>query len=274
VSKVRYTTTLGDHTVEVTDVPGGLDPAILVHSAILEQTACLPLARRLPGRRVISYDLRGHGSAAGAPRIRDIKQLAADLLTLLDRLELSRCHLIGISLGGAVVQELAAISADRVRSVVVVASAREFDTSKLRARATELDTDGRGPTVARTLERWFTPSALARNDSHVEYARACLLTVSTETWCSVWNALADFRLPAEAQFLRAPVLAVAGTRDRSTPPDVVRRVADAYPSGTYAEISGAPHLACLERPSELGAIVHGFLRSVELARPTVVTAPT
>ena len=50
--------------------------------------------------RVIRYDTRGHGDSPVPPGPYGIDDLADDLVALLDRLDVERAHLVGLSLGG------------------------------------------------------------------------------------------------------------------------------------------------------------------------------
>src|SRR5437879_12798341 len=71
------------------------------------------------GFRVIRYDHRGHGGPPVPPGPYEVADLAGDVLALLDRLEVMRAHLCGISLGGQVAMWIAAHAADRVDGPVV-----------------------------------------------------------------------------------------------------------------------------------------------------------
>ncbi|WP_104127363.1 alpha/beta fold hydrolase [Cryobacterium sp. Y57] len=73
------------------------------------------------GRGAITPDLRGHGRSDRPHRSADYlpRQLAADLVAVLDRLELERVDVIGYSLGSRVVAALARLAPERVRSLVL-----------------------------------------------------------------------------------------------------------------------------------------------------------
>ena len=68
-----------------------------------------------PHFRVIRYDLRGHGASPVPPPPYDIADLGADVLALLDALDVERAHVGGVSLGGQVAMWLAANAPERVR---------------------------------------------------------------------------------------------------------------------------------------------------------------
>jgi pimeloyl-ACP methyl ester carboxylesterase len=70
----------------------------------------------------IVYDHRGMGRSARAEMPFTIVDLAGDALALLDALGLESVHVVGISMGGMVAQELALAHPERVRTLTIGAS--------------------------------------------------------------------------------------------------------------------------------------------------------
>jgi pimeloyl-ACP methyl ester carboxylesterase len=104
---------LGDHGPAV----------LLVHALGLDwrmwETVMVALCA---GRRVFAYDIRGHGSAAGAPTRFSMADTAADLIGVLDALELDRAHVVGLSYGGGIAQTAAVAHPDRFASLSLLAT--------------------------------------------------------------------------------------------------------------------------------------------------------
>ena len=79
-------TPLGDHETLVTDTGGEGTPIVLVHPLGLDRLVWRDVIRALEGeRRLVAYDLRGHGGAAGAPAGAG-SAMVDDLLALIDTL--------------------------------------------------------------------------------------------------------------------------------------------------------------------------------------------
>ena len=83
------------------------------------RTVAASLARRF---RVITHDHRGLGASDRWAGAWSVDQIAADVIGLMDRLGLEQAHLVGHSLGGAVVQAIAADYPNRVDRLVIFAS--------------------------------------------------------------------------------------------------------------------------------------------------------
>jgi pimeloyl-ACP methyl ester carboxylesterase len=70
----------------------------------------------------VVFDNRGMGLSGPAEMPFAIVDLAADTVGLLDALEIERAHVVGISMGGMVAQELALANPERIRSLTLGAT--------------------------------------------------------------------------------------------------------------------------------------------------------
>ena len=70
--------------------------------------------------RVTAYDLRGHGLSGLTPAGYNSGAMAADLLGLMDKLEIEKVTLVGHSFGGAVSLHMAMEHPERVEGVVLL----------------------------------------------------------------------------------------------------------------------------------------------------------
>src|SRR3990170_4520008 len=77
----------------------------------------LQLAAFAPAHRCLVFDNRGAGRSDAPDAPYTIPGMAADLLGLLDALDIPRAHLLGVSMGGAIVQEAALAAPERVASL-------------------------------------------------------------------------------------------------------------------------------------------------------------
>jgi pimeloyl-ACP methyl ester carboxylesterase len=107
------------------ELSGPTGPPVVVFSNSLGTTLAMwdGVVPALRGRyRVLRYDTRGHGQSQVVDAPITIDDLAADLVGLLDGLEIARAHVVGLSLGGMIGQALASRSPDRVASLTLMAT--------------------------------------------------------------------------------------------------------------------------------------------------------
>jgi len=231
---------------------GGDRPAlVLMHAVGTNMRMWQAVAPRLADDfRIVTFDSRGHGRAAGAPPARDLGDFAADLLELLDALELRRVHLAGLSFGGAVAQQFALSHQERLESLTLIATMAKAAPALL-DRAIAAERDGVAAQVEPTLARWFTPAAIAQRHWGVEYAREALSAMRLGDWSAAWRAVATLDTAERLGEIRVPVHVIAGELDGSTPPDAMRGLAARIPGASFDVVDGAPHMLSLEQPERL-----------------------
>jgi 3-oxoadipate enol-lactonase len=251
-----------DHETTVT-VRGTRGPAVLlVHSLGLDRRMWDPVLDRLAaGRRVFAYDVRGHGSAAGAPLPFTMAATAADLVAVLDALELETAHVAGLSLGGAIAQSAAVAAPARFASLTLLAAPDRALPEAFEERARIAETGGMAPLIEPTLKRWFTSGALAADTDGVRYARECLASFDPVTWASIWRGYGGLDVYERLRGFPAPALALAGDADASIPVDGMAAIAARIGVGgaKFEVVAGAPHIQTLERPEAVADALGGFL---------------
>lgn len=259
------TLALSDHTTQLAQVGEAGPPVVLLHALGLTWQMWEPVIRRLAhGRRVLAYDLRGHGAASDAPASEDLGVLADDLLEVLAAADLDAAHVVGLSYGGGIAQTFAARHPDAVLSLVLAATTdRPFDSFTERADAVERE--GVAAQVAPSLARWFSPEALAENRWGVRYARECVLRGVASQVASAWRAFSRLDVVGALQHWERPALVLCGERDASTGPTVMRRIAENVGGATYVQLPGAPHMPTLETPDLVTDALDRFLPSEEPA---------
>jgi 3-oxoadipate enol-lactonase len=163
---------------------------------------------------------------------------------------------VGASLGGMVAMHLALGHPDRVRSLVLACTTPRGDSAVMNDRADATEDRGSAGMLEDTLTRWFTPAALEadRDTRYMAYARERLLAMDPGALADTWRAIGTHDVLERLGEIRVPTTCIAGTRDLSTPMDVMRDLAARLPDARLVEMD-APHMAFLERPREFSVAV-------------------
>jgi pimeloyl-ACP methyl ester carboxylesterase len=250
------------------------EPLVLACGTCQDHRLWAPLLPILAERyRVITYNHRGIGDSERGEGPISIASLAGDLEALLDALEITRAHLLGWSLGSAILQEIAATRSDRVASLVLAFTwgrTSTYQRSLWSVLAHPWQNGNRVLGIA-GLALAFSPELLESDQFGPLMTQFDALFPSTPsqiaTAAEQWDAdlLHDAvdRLPQ----ISAPTLVIAGEQDLLTPPSLGRGVADAIPDGRYELLTGpgSSHAAMLERPQEVAALILRFLGEHSLA---------
>src|SRR5919107_5670473 len=117
------TFTFRGHRLAYTSYGEGPRVLVLVHGLLLSQRMHAALAKALAerGHRVITLDLLGHGRSDRPPDMwrYSMTTFGAEVIALLDHLELDEAVVLGTSLGANTALEAAALAPDRVRGMVI-----------------------------------------------------------------------------------------------------------------------------------------------------------
>lgn len=239
---------------------GDRGPAVvLLHALGLDRRMWEPVMAKLArGRRVIAYDLRGHGWAAGSSGSLTMGDTAADLIGVLDAFEVDRAHVVGLSYGGGIAQTAAVAHPERFASLSLLATT-DFPFAAFEARARSAEVDGMAAQVEPSLTRWFTPAALATNGWGVRYAREQVLHGDPVDWAAAWRAFTGLDVQHRLADFPHPTLVLAGELDASTTPEIMGKLAAAIPGSTYQELPGTPHMQTLEQPDLVADALDEFL---------------
>lgn len=218
--------------------------------------AILPLLP--PGVRTIRWDKRGHGASDEPPPPYGMGTLIADAEDILDAVGVTGCTFVGLSIGGMIAQGLAVKRPDLIARMVLSNTAAKIGTDDLwDMRIATAMADGMEPLADATMKRWFGRDFLAGPDLAEWRARYCATPPAGYAGCCAAIRGTDFYTTTAG--LRLPTLAIAGSEDGATPPDLVRETADLIPGARFEIIRGAGHLPCVERPQDYAALLTGFL---------------
>ena len=217
---------------------------------------------RLPaGLRIIRYDKRGHGLSSCPQGPYSMGALVKDAEALLDHLGVKDCVFVGLSIGGMIAQGLAVKRLDLIRGMVISNTAAKIGTREMwDDRIAAVKAGGIEALADPIMERWF--SKAFRQTDELEAWRNMLVRQPAEGYCGCSAAISGTDLMTPTSGLTLPTLAIAGSEDGSTPPDLVRETADLIKGSRYHLIRGAGHLPCVEKPGEYAEILTAFLKEI------------
>jgi pyruvate dehydrogenase E2 component (dihydrolipoamide acetyltransferase) len=229
-------------------------PLVLLHGFYSDLDTWMFLRERLPAdRMILALDLPGHGGSTKDAGAATLDSLGQTVLSVMDAVGVSRAHVIGHSMGGAVALWLAGTHPDRVASVASIASpgfgeavSREFVHGMLQGR--------RARDFKPFASMLFADPSLVTRDlledlakvKRVDGVQAALEAIAEATIF----APATQHLAANA---RGPLLAIIGERDLVVPPP------SSLPAGVHSLRLPVGHMVHMEAPADVARAINGFV---------------
>lgn len=233
------------------DGPARGPVVVFVHSLGTTHRIWDPQVDGLAGRvHTLCYDQRGHGGSSAPTGPCSVADLGADLLEVLDRLDIERASICGISLGGVVAQWVAANAPERVDRLVLACTAAEFGPAgPWLDRAAAARSSGTAALVDTVVPRWFTEGFARRQPDTVAAVSAMLAGCSDAGYAACCESLATVDQSADLTRIVAPTLVIAGADDHVTPPSTALAITSLLPRASLVVLAAASHLANLEQPA-------------------------
>lgn len=259
---------------------------MLCHGVTLSARTWVKQLERLPelGFTVLAIDSRGHGDSRAGESGHSVANLALDLRTALEALDVRDAVLVGHSMGGIAVQALAAyhpeVVQQRVKGIVLLSTlARTIFTDAKRLqwlieRHGHLLPDFGGLMARRNLGLLLARIGFGRDPqpSHVELVRHMIESCDPETTRGSTRALLGLDLVPDISRIRVPTLVICGSADLITPPAESRRIAATIPGARLEMLDGGGHMLMLERTEEVDRMIVDFAHEVIDGSPAQVEA--
>ena len=216
--------------------------------------------------RVLVVEQRGHGRSEAPPDCSayTIPQMARDLQALIERIGFQRYHLVGHSMGGAVVQEVTLGSPDKLLSLTLEDTYHWFNLGPYPEMAEW--TDRR----CHVAERWGMAAVAELESSlpllppmsaeRLEQEKEGLARMSVDVFLGAWEGLTTWEGTEErAHKITAPTLVIVGDLDSRLFVEGCLKLARLIPNATVEVIPEAGHSPQWERPELFNAALRRFL---------------
>ena len=255
------------------------DPLLLIMGLAADSTAWMfqipDFARNY---RTIAYDNRGVGRTSKPIGPYSIHQMAADALGLLDALGIDRAHVLGVSMGGMIAQELVLRHPERVRGLVLACTYPEPDESVEMQRAFVVNQFGGTVSASGEVQvdlstvnpmmflQHLLPTVF--NQEFIDRELPKLLQVfsgalqygfSMEAILGQVAAVMGHQATDRLHRITAPTLVITGDADRLVSPANSDVLAREIPGAKLVRIEGGSHGFNFETPERFNREVLEFL---------------
>ena len=233
---------------------------ILIHGAGGTHLHWPAQIRRLPGYRMYTIDLPGHGKSNGRGS-QTIDDYCQSILRWMEEIQILRAVIIGHSMGGAIAITMALNYPEHVVALGLVGSG-----SRLRVAPVILD-NASSPTtfpiaIKAIMERAFShhtdPRLRELAAQKMETTRSSVLHGDFQA-CNAFDRMDSIRK------IRFPTLVICGQDDQLTPVRYSQYLADQIPKAQLRIFPEAGHMVMLEKPNAVATELSAFLATLTYA---------
>jgi 3-oxoadipate enol-lactonase len=248
------------------EVHGEGEPLLLVMGLAADTLAWAMQVPAFSARyRTITFDNRDVGQSSMAAGPYEITDMAQDTLALADALELESFHLVGVSMGGAIAQEVALAAPDRVRTLTLAmtwprggawaAKLSELWSARVEHMSREQRVD---ELMLLTLSEDFFENAegvawlrdLMLQNPHPQSADAFARQLDASSRHDTRERLGSVAMPTHV---------IGAEHDILVPVWKSRELAELIPGARLSVVDAGPHGANLERAEEFNRLLLDFL---------------
>lgn len=245
---------------------GSGPPLVLLHAFPLSSAMWLAQREALSSSfRVITPDLRGFGGSPLGHDEPSLDAMADDVAGLLDRLDLDRVTLGGLSMGGYVTMAFLRRHSDRVGAVVLADTKAGADPPEAAQRRESIAQDVLANDDSTALIDQVLPTLLGATSvakRAMVAGRVKALVQAAPAPAVAWAQRAMAARPDSSDTLAAvgvPTLVIVGEEDVLSPPVDAEHMVSLLSDVELVRIPAAGHLSAVEAPEEFTAAVEGFL---------------
>jgi len=224
------------------------------------------------GFQLIALDCRGHGKS---DKPRDVEQygpeMAADVVRLLDHLNIEKAHLIGYSSGSFIAGKVAAANPERVLSIVYGGQAPLIagSTSPKSSGSSEVEVFAKAVDEGKELGSYIiavTPPDKPKPTEQQANAIAKFLygNKDVKAFAAAGRSFKNLAVTEEQlSKCKAPILFIHGGNESDSVKDRVAAVRKLLGRGEVKIIEGGDHITTLSKP-EFATTIDEFIRSGKL----------
>lgn len=215
--------------------------------------------------RCILPDSRDTGRSDAVSQPYDTVTLAGDALGVLDAAGIESAHVVGLSMGAAIAQELALCAPHRVRSLVLLSAFARADARMLAITSLWPELHARLGRVwfYRQAEPWLFSPAFFEHPSNLRPLRRYIEepphAQSTAAFSRQVQALHSHNTLERLPLIQTPTLVVHGEQDLLVPVARGKELAEGIANSRWEVRPGVAHSVNLEQQTEFNRLLRDFL---------------
>jgi pimeloyl-ACP methyl ester carboxylesterase len=220
--------------------------------------------------KVIIFDNRGIGKSDKSSEPYTIRTMAEDVIGLMDYLGIDKAHVLGLSLGGMVAQEIAISYPERVMKLVLGSTFAGSEINdnpemmkSLGIREGTTDVDVKSIDFKKLMNFMVSSAFNKRLYRMVQLplVKLSMRSINPSGYLEQMAAVTSYTTLDRLHQIKAPTLVITGTGDRIVSPSMSDLIASKIPNAKLVKVKGGSHAFFMEMRGRFNKEVLNFLRN-------------
>jgi len=258
-------TDVNNITISYNDVGEGIVPIIFLHGYPFDKSMWVGQLDSLKSsNRVIACDIRGFGKSTDENTHLSIDLFAEDLVAFMDKLNIERAIVCGLSMGGFISLNAIRRFPERFEALILCDTQCVSDTDEVKKNRyttiEQINSDGAEVFNEKFIKSVFHPDSLTNKTEIVENLRSIVFANSKKIITNGLTALAErSETCSSLDAIHIPTLIICGRADEVTPLAQSEFMHEHIEGSILKIIDNAGHVSNLEQPDEFNAHLQEFL---------------
>jgi 3-oxoadipate enol-lactonase len=217
--------------------------------------------------QTVIFDHRGAGQTDAPAPPYTIEIMAQDAVNLLDHLEIPQAHMVGGSMGAAIIQTIALRHPQRIKKGVLLSPFAKLPGPSIMTSETVAKLLTAGISFDLILEGvlpWLYSNAFLSDAKLLEDKKKEMLSnpfpQKPEGYLGQLTALQNYDITDEVEKIEADLFLIAGSEDLSTPLYCAAYLYKHLPSCSWKVFEKVGHMAHVERREDVLKLIQDFLQ--------------
>lgn len=264
----NLTVSVNNFDLSYNDVGEGSIPVIFLHGFPFDKTmwdAQLDFLKS--SNRLIAFDIRGFGKSTDEESALSIDLFGDDLIMFMDKLNIDKAIVCGLSMGGYIALNAIKRFPDRFEAVILCDTqciADSFEAKEKRFRIIdEIEADGVNNFNESFIKKVFHKNSINNKSDQVVQLRRVVFSNSRNIICQGLVAIANrSETCSKLSEITVPTLIICGREDEVTPLARSEFMHKNIKGSIMHVIDNAGHVSNLEQPHEFNKHLHDFLTAL------------
>jgi len=220
-----------------------------------------------PDFHCVTYDMRGLGSSLVGDGQFTFEMFVDDLVGVIDELKINKPVLCGLSMGGYISLRAIERHEEKFKALILCDTKSESDNDETKLKRAagikQINTEGIQKYVSEFISNCFAEESIVKLgreyksilENSMKFSPAgvkgCLLGMAARTDTTGYLSK-----------IKIPVLLLCGEKDKITPPNVMKEMADKIPGYEFHIVPGAGHITPVENPEFVNEKLLAFLKKI------------